>query len=393
MERNVVVARKVNVPILCGNRAPLVVVAFVDTKGRMVCATSNCAGELDKKDILSDGIHLLSRALHDSRKKVIPHKMFATRTVPSSSLCCRALSSSSQNRRFHLRREMTTTTMMREQRPRVVRTTQASNDEDASSSSSIKTTSNPALKAAWFASEQFGKAIGGGKSNSSATVLEKQEENVMTTRAETIDSLAKDYEKNYFIGGESEMKAYSSSCVFADPFVSFTGLDRFKQNVGNLGTSLRDVECKVLKTVDNGVGGVIFYWKFSAVVDALPWRPKLAASGNTTHVLDDANKVVKHIEAWDVDPWVVLKKLLVPASKLPENKWELGMLAVSQRDGFGALQAISEPGVKLFAALFVLEKLPGVNLGGFEAFTSLMLVATAVTEFWALLISFGVVKK
>jgi hypothetical protein len=249
------------------------------------------------------------------------------------------------------------------------------------------------LKAAWFASEQFGKAIGGGKSNSSATVLEKQEENVMTTRAETIDLLAKDYEKNYFIGGESEMKAYSSSCVFADPFVSFTGLDRFKQNVGNLGTSLRDVECKVLKTVDNGVGGVIFYWKFSAVVDALPWRPKLAASGNTTHVLDDANKVVKHIEAWDVDPWVVLKKLLVPASKLPENKWELGMLAVSQRDGFGALQAISEPGVKLFAALFVLEKLPGVNLGGFEAFTSLMLVATAVTEFWALLISFGVVKK
>jgi hypothetical protein len=284
-------------------------------------------------------------------------------------------------------------TMMREQRPRVVLTPKASNDEDASSSSSIKTTSNPALKAAWFASEQFGKAIGGGKSNSSATTLEKQEENVMTTRAETIDLLAKDYEKNYFIGGESEMKAYSSSCVFADPFVSFTGLDRFKQNVGNLGTSLRDVECKVLKTVDNGVGGVIFYWKFSAVVDALPWRPKLAASGNTTHVLDDANKVVKHIEAWDVDPWVVLKKLLVPASKLPENKWELGMLAVSQRDGFGALQAISEPGVKLFAALFVLEKLPGVNLGGFEAFTSLMLVATAVTEFWALLISFGVVKK
>ncbi len=50
MERNVVVARKVNVPI-CGNRA-LVVVA-VDTKGRMVCANkSNCAGELDKKDIL-----------------------------------------------------------------------------------------------------------------------------------------------------------------------------------------------------------------------------------------------------------------------------------------------------------------------------------------------------
>lgn len=51
MERNVVVARKVNVP-MCGNRASLVVVA-VDTKGRMmVCAKRNCAGELVKKDIL-----------------------------------------------------------------------------------------------------------------------------------------------------------------------------------------------------------------------------------------------------------------------------------------------------------------------------------------------------
>lgn len=153
----------------------------------------------------------------------------------------------------------------------------------------------------------------------------------MTTRAETIDLLAKDYEKNYFIGGESEMKAYSSSCVFADPFVSFTGLDRFKQNVGNLGTSLRDVECKVLKTVDNGVGGVIFYWKFSAVVDALPWRPKLAASGNTTHVLDDANKVVKHIEAWDVDPWVVLKKLLVPKRRSPQSRERKGNGAKRKR--------------------------------------------------------------
>ena len=258
-----------------------------------------------------------------------------------------------------------------------------------------ETTSNPALKAAWLASEQFGKAIGGKNKKNTGDVgegLESQGEVTMTTREEIIESLRGDYESNYFIGGQSEMGAYSSECVFADPFVSFTGLDRFKQNVGNLGTSLKDVECKVLRMVDRGEDGVTFYWKFSAVVDALPWRPKLAASGNTTHVLE-GNKVVKHIEAWDVDPWVVLKKLLVPASKLPENKWELGMLALSQQDGFGALQAISEPGVKLFAALFVLEKLPGVNLGGFETFTSLMLVATAATEFWALLISFGVVKK
>ena len=258
----------------------------------------------------------------------------------------------------------------------------------------IETTSNPALKAAWLASEQFGKVTGKKGGEEIASTSPSEEEPM--TREEIIDALEKDYEKNYFIGGESEMKAYSSECVFADPFVSFTGLDRFKQNVGNLGTSLKDVECKVLKMVDNGDDGVKFYWQFSAVVEALPWRPKLAASGNTTHILEQKGagmEVVKHIEAWDVDPWVVLKKLLLPASKLPENKWELGMLALSQKDGFGALQSISEPGLKLFAALFILENLPGVNLGGFETFTGLMFVVMAATEFWALLISFGVVKK
>ena len=258
----------------------------------------------------------------------------------------------------------------------------------------IETTSNPALKAAWLASEQFGKVTGKKGGEEIASTSPSEEEPM--TREEIIDALEKDYEKNYFIGGESEMKAYSSECVFADPFVSFTGLDRFKQNVGNLGTSLKDVECKVLKMVDNGDDGVKFYWQFSAVVEALPWRPKLAASGNTTHILEQKGagmEVVKHIEAWDVDPWAVLKKLLLPASKLPENKWELGMLALSQKDGFGALQSISEPGLKLFAALFILENLPGVNLGGFETFTGLMFVVMAATEFWALLISFGVVKK
>ena len=270
-----------------------------------------------------------------------------------------------------------------------VRATSTKGDADI-----IETTSNPALKAAWLASEQFGKVTG--KKGGEEIVSTSPSEEEPMTREEIIEALEKEYEKNYFIGGESEMKAYSSECVFADPFVSFTGLDRFKQNVGNLGTSLKDVECKVLKMVDNGDDGVKFYWKFSAVVEALPWRPKLAASGNTTHILEQKGartEVVKHIEAWDVDPWVVLKKLLLPASKLPENKWELGMLALSQKDGFGALQSISEPGLKLFAALFILENLPGVNLGGFETFTGLMFVAMAATEFWALLISFGVVKK
>lgn len=34
-------------------------------------------------------------------------------------------------------------------------------------------------------------------------------------------------------------------CVFADPFVSFKGVDRFKKNVSNLGGLMLDVNLKV----------------------------------------------------------------------------------------------------------------------------------------------------
>jgi hypothetical protein len=31
------------------------------------------------------------------------------------------------------------------------------------------------------------------------------------------------------------MVAYTDDCLYSDPFVSFRGTDRFKQNVSNLG--------------------------------------------------------------------------------------------------------------------------------------------------------------
>ena len=39
----------------------------------------------------------------------------------------------------------------------------------------------------------------------------------------------------YFVRGVGDMSAYAPDCTFSDPFVSFKGTQRFKQNVGNLG--------------------------------------------------------------------------------------------------------------------------------------------------------------
>lgn len=40
---------------------------------------------------------------------------------------------------------------------------------------------------------------------------------------------------NYFVSGKGDMEAYDPECLFADPFAGFNGVQRFKQNVSNLG--------------------------------------------------------------------------------------------------------------------------------------------------------------
>ena len=39
----------------------------------------------------------------------------------------------------------------------------------------------------------------------------------------------------YFVRGDGDMSAYDSDCLFADPFAGFRGVQRFKNNVSNLG--------------------------------------------------------------------------------------------------------------------------------------------------------------
>lgn len=58
----------------------------------------------------------------------------------------------------------------------------------------------------------------------------------------------------------------------------------------------------------------------SCTID-LPWKPRLAAAGGTTHVFSPrTGKIVRHIERWDVEIDRVLKSLLVPANRLPTNR-------------------------------------------------------------------------
>ena len=51
------------------------------------------------------------------------------------------------------------------------------------------------------------------------------------------------------------MGIYTEDCEFADPFVSFKGRRRFKQNVSNLGSFMQEVNLKVLDWQESEVCG------------------------------------------------------------------------------------------------------------------------------------------
>jgi len=214
------------------------------------------------------------------------------------------------------------------------------------------------LKAAWYGAEALGKVVG------KATGADDDEDETaegVVDRASAIASIREDYSQEYFVTGKGKMLSYAKDCEFSDPFVSFKGLERFKQNVGNLGGMMRDVDLKIT-SFEETEEGVATEWRFSCVLD-LPWRPALAASGGTRHVIDEeTNSVVRHIERWDIEPGKVLKQLLKPASKIPESQAEVFMTSLGAGDFIGVLGAAAPSLLKVSAPVWLaLAALRGVT--------------------------------
>jgi len=266
--------------------------------------------------------------------------------------------------------------------------TATNKDENAASTSGRETAdTGVGLKAVWYAAETFGKIVGGGKG--AAAAAETKATASKMSREEILAAIRSDYDSKYFVSGQGDMAAYAPDCEFADPFVAFKGTDRFKQNVGNLGGMMRDIKLDVFSFEEPSPDQVVTRWRFSCILD-LPWKPLLAAAGSTTHVLDLASgRVVRHVEAWDVEPSKVVAQLFRPAAKVPSNAWETFLLAASDGDGKGMWYSVSPLVVKLSLPVIAVslvhklvtgEGLPGVFLGTVEGLSYLGFVSGIFTQ-------------
>eukprot|EP00877_Chromochloris_zofingiensis_P007153 jgi/Chrzof1/2691/Cz11g25110.t1 len=130
-------------------------------------------------------------------------------------------------------------------------------------------------------------------------------------------------------------------------------------------------------------------WRFSAILD-LPWKPRLAAAGSTTHVIDpQTGVVVQHIERWKADPGEVVARLLKPSARVPTNSWETFMLSASAGDVAGCWMVVSgkaalaaAPVVAVAAVTHVLtgHGFPGVAGTLLEGLFILLLIGGVSTE-------------
>ncbi len=82
--------------------------------------------------------------------------------------------------------------------------------------------------------------------------------------------------------------------------------------MSNLGGLMTDVRLEITTWDDSDATRLQTGWRFACTL-TLPWRPRLAAAGGTTHVFDPATgRVVQHIERWDIEPAVVVRQLFTP---------------------------------------------------------------------------------
>ena len=172
---------------------------------------------------------------------------------------------------------------------------------------------SPLLKAAWFATEAFGK-VGAPKKQERKTTT-----GAPTTRADLVRRIAADNESDppYFLAGGFDRDAYADDCEFSDPFVAFKGRDRFEDNLSNLGSSITEFAARPIgdPTIEEHSYSQKFIVKLRL---ALPWSPVLAWPWGVTHEFQETQDgsflVVRHIEAWDVSPGEGLRQLFTPGA-------------------------------------------------------------------------------
>ena len=203
-------------------------------------------------------------------------------------------------------------------------------EENGSDSTGTKKDMNIATKSSWYVVEWFGNTFG---SSSSTDTAENEQETSSTAAAgvlpppssldETIQRINDDNDRSYFLSGIVDEQIYDKDCVFADPFVSFSGRERFVENLKNLGSFITKYDARVIKynspvvyndnSDKNSEQAKIPVVETKIMVKLelnLPWKPVLAWPWGVLYEIDPTTFLItRHEESWSIDPLEGVKQI------------------------------------------------------------------------------------
>jgi len=196
-------------------------------------------------------------------------------------------------------------------------------DDSDSDSTGTKRDMNILTKSSWYVVELFGNVFGTSSSSSTRAAGEiNQETSTLalpppSSLDETIQRISDDNDRSYFLSGIIDDQIYDKDCVFADPFVSFSGRDRFVKNLENLGSFITKYDARVIKK-----NSPVVYKESIPVVETkimvklelrLPWKPVLAWPWGVTYEIDPKTFLItRHEEAWSIEPLEGVKMIFRP---------------------------------------------------------------------------------
>lgn len=173
---------------------------------------------------------------------------------------------------------------------------------------------NPFAKASWYAVETFGK-IFAPQDEKSSNKENKKAMSIDVTKPpssakETLERIKLDNDRDYFLSGQVDGLIYDKDCVFADPFVSFSGRDRFVENLANLGSFITKYDARLLNYEVSSDGLVVDTRVMVKLELNLPWKPILAWPWGVKYDIDvETFLVTNHKESWDIGAMEGVKQI------------------------------------------------------------------------------------
>uniref|UniRef100_A0A7S0FQ04 SnoaL-like domain-containing protein n=1 Tax=Minutocellus polymorphus TaxID=265543 RepID=A0A7S0FQ04_9STRA len=195
-------------------------------------------------------------------------------------------------------------------------TSDSDDDKSTTDGGVVKEDMNPLTRASWYAVEAFGKVFGSDASGGASADAAASAGDVIdfskppSSLKEALRRIELDNERQYFLSGEVDVEAYDPDCLFADPFVSFNGRQRFVDNLANLGSFITKYDARPLGYEVSDDECTVQTKIMVKLELNLPWKPVLAWPWGVQYEIDSSTKLITaHVESWDIEPWAGVKQI------------------------------------------------------------------------------------